>query len=81
MGAPYEKRPPDPKTTIELQTPSPPPPAPPPPDNSVSITPVPTTSPRSAPVNVASVFPFDADLQAIESRKAAANNQGLASLT
>ena len=42
--------------------------------------PVQVASSPAPPVNVESVFPFDADLQAIENRRNAASNEGLASL-
>lgn len=77
---PGSERTPDPRITVEpIGEPVPRTPGP---QTKASTPPAPVrvASGQTPPVNVASVFPFDADLQAIEARRNASANQGLASL-
>ena len=79
---PNNPPPPPANITVRPAPSSPPQTVPGPQTEATTPTPAPVqlASSPTPPVNVESVFPFDADLQAIENRRNAASNQGLASL-
>ena len=79
---PNNPPPPPANITVRPAPSSPPQTVPGPQTEATTPTPAPVqvASSPAPPVNVESVFPFDADLQAIENRRNAASNQGLASL-